>query len=250
MSLTHSVTHSPDNFKLEFDSWKADVDTSKLKNKTDDEVQAVCCQQTCSLAMANKNLECDNSEQLRCESHHRPHGWKSFNQPDADLKWACCKPGPKRPKFPGCRTLLKCSGHDCHGKCPGDEKVRGDWEDPFHGARDFTKMDETALATQCCKPTCYDQVQRRGLTCPLGTKMFSKDDEHNPFEHGETGLRGASDTDVLGKCCKPVNKCYLQLKANGLSCGGFGKFPGWYFGTLVAYRHTAATWHACTHNIH
>merc|ERR1719199_1431410 len=97
----------------EFSEWHADVDTSKLK--TDEEIQNGCCQKTCSLVMTKKKLECNNSEELRCESHYKPHGWKSFEQPETDLKWACCKveKGPQRKSFPGCKTLLKCSGDDC-----------------------------------------------------------------------------------------------------------------------------------------
>ena len=196
--------------------------------KTDEEIQAGCCQKTCSLVMTKKKLECSNSEELRCESHYRPHGWKSFEQPEADLKWACCQveTGPKRKTFPGCKALLKCSGDDCDSKCPGDERIRdSSHDDPFRGSRDFTKMKEADLQKHCCRPSCYDQVKRRKLTCPVGTKMFDKYDMHNPFSW-DTDMRAQSDTAILDKCCKPLNKCYVRLKEMKLDCNGIGNFPG------------------------
>ena len=178
--------------------------------------------------MTKKKLECDNSEELRCDSHYRPHGWKSFEQPEADLKWACCQveTGPKRPDFPGCKTLLKCSGDDCDSKCPGDERIRdSSHDDPFRGSRDFTKMKEADLKKHCCRPSCYDQVNRRKLKCPVDTKMFDKYDMHNPFSW-DTDMRAQSDTAILDKCCKPLNKCYVRLKEMKLDCNGIGNFPG------------------------
>lgn len=202
------------------------MDTSKLK--TDEEIQEGCCQKTCSVVMTKKKLECGNSEELRCEPHYKPHGWKSFAQPEADLKWACCEveSGPKRAQFPGCKALLKCSGDDCDSKCPGDERIRDrDGDDPFRGSRDFTKMKEADLQWHCCRPSCYDQVNRRKLKCALGSKIREKSDMHNPFS--DTELRTKSDAEILNSdCCKPLNKCYVKLKEMSLSCGGIGKSPG------------------------
>merc|ERR1719271_855043 len=127
----------------EFDTWNADVDTTNLN--TADEIQAACCKQTCAIAMTEKNLECDYSEELNCNEYHRPNEWTSFDQPEADLKWTCCEAGDQRPQFEGCPALLNCSpGDDCDSRCPGQERMRESmWDNPFSSWRDFTQMEET-----------------------------------------------------------------------------------------------------------
>ena len=114
-------------------------------------------------------------------------------------------------------------------------------ENPFSG-RDFRNVDKVKLQAICCKPTCYDQVKRRGFKCPDGTKMFSQGDEHNPFGYN-VDMRAQSKENILAKCCKPLNKCYTKLKSKSLSCDGFGKFPGQCFTDV---HRTLLTWKSST----
>lgn len=225
---------------------KRDVDTSKLS--TDEEIQSTCCIQTCAFGMAQKKLTCDNSENIRCG--HTPYPWESFDQPEADIKWACCSAGPDRPEFKGCRALVGDS------TCPGEQRIREDWENPFGDTRDWTKMAKAEQMKYCCKTSCYDQIKTRGLTCPTTTQMFHKHDFHNPFEWYEN-MKDKSDVEIRSKCCRPLNKCHIKLNQMGLSCDGIGVMPGWHEHEKKitpihqhAYIQTNATHCACTHRRH
>ena len=208
--LSPCLCHPP-----ETEHSRIDVDPSKLS--ADKEIQNACCIKTCAFGMAQKNLTCDSSENTRCG--HAPHGWDSFEQPEVDIKWACCQAGPDRPKFTGCRALLGDS------TCPGNQRVRDDWENPFPN-RDFTKMAKADKLKYCCKTSCYDQLNTRGLACPVATRMFDKEDFHNPFNGEE--FRDKSDSEIQSKCCKPLNKCNIKLSQMSLSCDGLGSKPGRY----------------------
>ena len=176
--------------------------------------------------MAQKKLVCDNSENLRCG--HTPNGWASFEQPEADIKWACCSAGPDRPQFKGCRAMLGDS------TCPGDQRIRDDWENPFEN-RDFTKMAKADKLKYCCRTSCYDQVNTRGLSCPAGTQMFDRQDFHNPFEWHED-MRDKSNSEIQSKCCSPLNKCYTKLTQMGLNCDGVGQMPGQYGHEEISHK--------------
>lgn len=215
IALCFLAGYDCDYLPPETEETKRDVDPSKLSN--DEEIKSRCCIKTCAFAMTQKKLTCDNSENIRCG--HTPYGWASFDQPEADIKWACCSAGPDRPEFKGCEALLGDS------TCPGEQRVREQWENPFSDTRDWTKMAKAEVMKYCCKTSCYDQMNTRGLTCPTATKMFHKDDFHNPFEWHEK-MQDKSDIEIRSKCCRPLNQCHIKLNQMSLSCDGIGQMPG------------------------
>ena len=92
--------------------------------------------------------------------------------------------------------------------------MRDDHDNPFGENRDFTAMAKTDLLKKCCQTSCYAEVNGRGLSCPVATKMFDKEDFHNPFEW-HVDMKTKSDIEIRSRCCRPLNKCHTKLNQMG-----------------------------------
>ena len=196
-------------------------------------VLGASAEETCSEAMSRKKLSCDNSEELKGHKdygHKSYFGWKSFDQPDADIKWACCTPSdtsPERPNFSrDCVDMLRIDDQ----KCPDGQRI-ADYK-AFQN-RNFTAYSKADQLKKCCISSCYIEMKTRGLSCPVATKTRrTKNDFTNPFGTRGVGtddsdaLWAKSDAEIKSKCCYPTSVCYTKLTAKNLDCNDFGLKAG------------------------
>ncbi len=165
----------------------------------------------CHMELQKRALDCPSGTPRSEHDWHNPFGDDWSSRSNSEITAECCSRS--------CFSEFAAKGIACN---PGKE-VRNegdfhqppfsppfsDWDSDTDGFVDFLKK-------ECCRSTCWGEMQSRGYTCNEDDRMKNKNDHHQPSFVDDGDWSKGTEEDFKNECCE--TRCSTVMSARGLTC--------------------------------